>query len=182
MRNDIKEILYTKEQIQEMVERIGTEITNDFKDSSKKLLLVCILKGSVVFFADLMRSIDIPMEIDFMQASSYGKGVTTSGTVRIDLDLKTTDLSDYNVVVIEDILDTGNTLYHILNVIRAKGCKEVKLCVLLNKVDRHKREIPIDYEGVKIPDEFVVGYGLDFAENYRNLPYIGILKEEVYSN
>ena len=180
MHNDIEKIMITEEEVQKMVEKIGKQISDDYRNSDKRLLLVCILKGSLVFTADLMRAIDIPCEVDFMQASSYGDKTISNGTVHIRLDLKKHDLSDYNIVVIEDILDTGNTLYNLINVLHGKGCDDVKLCVLLNKPDRRERQITVHYEGAKIPDEFVVGYGLDYNDLYRNLPYIGVLKPEVY--
>ena len=178
---EIKEIFYTAEQLKEATERIGKQITDDHKNSSNKLLMACILKGSVCFFADLLREINMPCEIDFMQASSYGSGTTTSGTIKIGLDLKKQDLTGYDVVVVEDILDTGNTLYHTMNVIRHKNPESLKLCALFNKPDRRKIDISVDYEGYVIPDEFIVGYGLDYDEEYRNLPYVGILRPEVYN-
>ena len=161
MHNDIEKIMFSEEEVQKMVEKIGKQISDDYRNSDKRLLLVCILKGSLIFTADLMRAIDIPCEVDFMQASSYGDKTISNGTVHIRLDLKKHDLSDYNIVVIEDILDTGNTLYNLINVLHGKGCDDVKLCVLLNKPDRRERQITVHYEGAKIPDEFVVGYGLD---------------------
>lgn len=182
MHNDVESILMTEEELRETVERIGKKISDDYRDSDKKLLLVCILKGSLIFTSDLLRAIDIPCEVDFMQASSYGDQTISNGTVHIRLDLKKQDLSEYSIVIIEDILDTGNTLYNLINVLHGKGCDDVKLCVLLNKPDRRERVINVDYEGKVIPDEFVVGYGLDYDEKYRNLPYIGILKPEIYQN
>lgn len=180
MHNDIEKIMFSEEEVQKMVKKIGKQISDDYRNSDKRLLLVCILKGSLIFTADLMRAIDIPCEVDFMQASSYGDKTISNGTVHIRLDLKKHDLSDYNIVIIEDILDTGNTLYNLINVLHGKGCDDVKLCVLLNKPDRRERQITVHYEGAKIPDEFVVGYGLDYDDLYRNLPYIGVLKPEVY--
>lgn len=182
MHNDIEKILFSKEEIEGIVKRIGKEISDDFRNSDKRLLLVCILKGSLIFTSDLMRAIDIPCEVDFMQASSYGDKTISNGTVHIRLDLKVQDLSKYNIVIIEDILDTGNTLYNLIHILKGKGCDDVRLCVLLNKPDRRKRDISVHYEGAKIPDEFVVGYGLDYDDVYRNLPYIGVLKPEVYEN
>lgn len=180
MHNDVEKILFSEQDIKEMVKRIGKQISDDYRDSDKKLLLVCILKGSLIFTADLMREIDIPCEVDFMQASSYGDQTVSSGTVHIRLDLKEQDLSQYNIIIIEDILDTGNTLYNLINVLKGKGCDDVKLCVLLNKPDRRTKDVPVHYEGAKIPDEFVIGYGLDFNDRYRNLKYVGVLKPSVY--
>ena len=180
MNNSIERVLFDEKQINEMVKKIGKQISDDFRDSDKRLLIVCILKGSLVFTADLIRAIDIPCEIDFMQASSYGDGAISSGTVHIRVDLKVEDLSKYNIVVVEDILDTGNTLSNLIQVLKGKGCEDVRLCVLLNKPDRRIKPVEVQYEGAKIPDEFVVGYGLDYDDLFRNLPYVGILKREVY--
>ncbi len=180
MNNSIERVLFDEQQISEMVKKIGKQISDDFRDSDKRLLIVCILKGSLVFTADLIRAIDIPCEIDFMQASSYGDGAVSSGTVHIRVDLKVEDLSKYNIVIVEDILDTGNTLNNLIHVLQGKGCEDVRLCVLLNKPDRRIKPVTVHYEGAKIPDEFVVGYGLDYDDLFRNLPYVGILKREVY--
>lgn len=182
---DVEKVLFTEQEIQQAVRRIAAEITKDFStysNSGKKLMLVGILKGSVVFMADLMREIDLPLTIDFMKASSYGSGTKSSGMVNVSLDLKYDNLSDYNVVVIEDILDTGNTLSFLLGYIKDKGAADVKLCALLDKPSRRTCDIDVDYCGMQIPDEFVVGYGLDYDEKYRNLPYIGVLKPEIYSD
>ena len=180
MNNSIERVLFNEQEIKQMVKRIGKQISEDFRDSDKRLLIVCILKGSLVFTADLIREIDIPCEIDFMQASSYGDGAVSSGTVHIRVDLKVEDLSKYNIVIVEDILDTGNTLNNLIQVLKGKGCEDVRLCVLLNKPDRRIKPVEVQYEGAKIPDEFVVGYGLDYDDLFRNLPYVGILKREVY--
>lgn len=180
MEKGIEKVLFSEKEIKDIVKRIGKQISDDFRDSDKRLLVVCILKGSLVFTADLIREIDIPCEIDFMQASSYGDGTVSSGTVHIRVDLKVEDLSKYNIVIVEDILDTGNTLNNLIHVLKGKGCDDVRLCVLLNKPDRRIVPVEVQYEGAKIPDEFVVGYGLDYNDLYRNLPYVGILKREVY--
>lgn len=180
MHKDVEKILFDEKQISDMVKRIGKQISDDFRDSDKRLLIVCILKGSLIFTSDLLRAIDIPCEVDFMQASSYGESTVTSGTVNIRLDLKKQDLKDYNIVIVEDILDTGNTLSCLIEIMKGKGCEDVRLCVLLNKPDRRIKHIEVDYEGSRIPDEFVVGYGLDYNDLYRNLPYVGVLKREVY--
>lgn len=178
--NDIERVLTTKEEIQDTVARICKEIENDCKDSTKKLLLVGILKGSVVFMADIMKKLNIPLETDFIKVSSYGSG-TQSGEITLKLGLSKNDLSDYRVIVVEDILDTGNTLSLLLDYLKNDlGASDVKLCVLFNKPDRRIKPIHIDYEGFVIPDEFIVGYGLDYDEKYRNLPYVGILKRSVY--
>ena len=178
--DNIERVLTTKEEIENAVTRICAEIENDCKNSSKKLLLVGILKGSVVFMADIMKKLNIPMETDFIKVSSYGNG-TESGEITLKLGLSKKDLSDYTVIVIEDILDTGNTLSWLLNYLKNDlNASDVKLCVLFNKPDRRIKQIDIDYEGFVIPDEFIVGYGLDYDEQYRNLPYVGILKRSVY--
>lgn len=180
MKKDVEKVLFNEQEIQDMVSRIGKQISDDFRDSDKRLLIVCILKGSLVFTSDLIRAIDIPCEIDFMQASSYGDSTVSSGTVHIRVDLKVQDLSKYNIVIVEDILDTGNTLNNLIQVLKGKGCDDVRLCVLLNKPDRRIKPVEVHYEGAKIPDEFVIGYGLDYDDLYRNLPYVGVLKREVY--
>ena len=180
MMNDIDHILYSKEMLEGIVADLGKQISEDYKD--RKLLMVSILKGSVVFMADLMRHITIPCEIDFMATSSYGSSTSFSGTVRILKDLDR-DIRDYDLLIVEDILDTGTTLMKLMEYMKAKKAKSVKLCALLNKYEKNMmvNKIHIDYEGAKIEDNFVVGYGLDYAEDYRNLPFIAILKPEVYS-
>lgn len=178
MLNDIKTVLYTERQIAVMVERIGQEITRDYRD--KNLLLVSVLKGSVVFMADLMRSIHIPARIDFMATSSYGAGTKSSGVVKIikDLDLP---LEGYDMVIVEDILDSGKTLNSLIRIINARNPKSIRLCTLFDKPERREvPEIKPDYVGAEIPDAFIVGYGLDYDERYRNLPFVGILDEKVY--
>lgn len=178
MTSDIKEVLFSEEQIADIVHRLGAQISEDYKD--KKLLMVSILKGSVVFMADLMRAIDIPCRIDFMAVSSYGSGTKTSGVVKIakDLDIP---LAGYDLVVVEDILDSGVTLSYILEILQSRGPQSVKICTLFDKPERRTANIKADYSGTVVPDEFIVGYGLDYDEKYRNLPYVGILKPEVYS-
>ena len=179
--NDIAKILVSEEEIQGAVKRICREMETDFANSDKKILLMGILKGSVVFMSDIMKEFNLRAETDFIKVSSYGSGSTSSGIIRLKSEPDLTDLSDYNVVVIEDILDTGNTLYWLLNHLKNDlRANSVKLCTLFNKPDRRKKDIHIDYQGFIIPDEFIVGYGLDYNEQYRNLPYVGILKRKVY--
>lgn len=177
MENDILKILLTEETICKKVSEIGIQITADYK--GKNLLLVSILKGSVVFMADLMRAIKLPCEIDFMSVSSYGEGVKTSGVVRIikDLDL---DLNERHVLIVEDILDSGMTLSYLKSILSKRNPASIKICTLLDKPERRQADVKADYTGFNVPDEFVVGYGLDFNSKYRNLPYIGVLKPEVY--
>lgn len=179
---DISRVLISEEQLQQTVQRIAQEINDTYADAKKPLLMVGILKGSVVFMADLMRYITVPMSIDFMQASSYGSNTVSCGNVNLRLDLQCTNLQAFNVLVVEDILDSGNTLSCILKYLKSKGAQSVRLCTLLNKPDRRKVDVPIDFEGISIPDEFVVGYGLDYNEQYRQLPFIGILDPRVYNS
>lgn len=177
----IQSVLLTKEQLKETVAKLAGEIEAEYSSPDKNLLMICVLKGSLVFTADLMRELNIPLKVDFMQASSYGSGTVSSGKVNIRLDLKENDLSQYDILVVEDILDSGNTLSFLLDYLKSKGARSIKLCVLLNKPERRKIPVHVDFEGTKIADEFVVGYGLDYNEQYRNLPYVGILKPSVYS-
>lgn len=178
MEKDILKVLLTEEEIKNKVSEIGEQISKDY--NGKKLLLVSILKGSVVFMADLMRSIKIPAHIDFMAVSSYGSGVKTSGVVKIikDLDI---DLKGYDILIVEDILDSGMTLSYLIEILKTRNPNSVEICALLDKPERHKVDVSLKYKGFTVPDEFVVGYGLDYDESYRNLPYIGILKPEVYT-
>jgi hypoxanthine phosphoribosyltransferase len=178
MTNDINYVLINKEQIEQKVSELGSQISRDYK--GKNLLLLGLLKGAVVFMSDLMRSITIPAAIEFMAVSSYGSSTKTTGVVKVIKDISI-DISDYHVLVVEDILDSGMTLSYILEWVAAKNPKSIKLCTLLNKPDRRVKEVSVDYEGYVIPDEFVVGYGLDYNEKYRNLSYIGVLKPEVYA-
>ena len=179
MHPDIEKILYTEEELQEVVKRIGQQISEDYKD--KNLFLVTVLKGSLIFMADLMRAIDIPCNIDFLAVSSYGSGTSTSGEVQVIKDLNC-PLADKDLLVVEDILDSGVTLSFLLKNLSARGPKSIRLCTLLDKPERRKVDIHPDYVGMQVPDQFIVGYGLDYNEYYRNLPYIGILKPEVYSS
>lgn len=177
MRNDIKQVLFTEEQLAEKVAALGAQITADYKD--KNPLIVSVLKGSYVFMADLTRKIDIPCNVDFMVVSSYGRGTKTSGEVQIIKDIEQ-QIDGRDLLIVEDILDSGVTLGYLIKVLQARGANSIRLCTLLSKPERRRVEVPIDYLGFEIPDDFVVGYGLDYAEKYRNLPYIGILKPEVY--
>ena len=181
MNKDIKSILISENEIQNIVKDISERITNDYKDRQSKLLLLCILKGSVVFMGDLMKNIDLPVEIDFMKVSSYGQGAKTSGNVNIILDIHRNDLDNVDILIVEDIIDSGKTLSYLSEYLLLKGAKSVKTVTLLDKPSRREVDFAPDYTGKIIPDEFVVGYGLDYAEKYRALPYVGILKEEVYS-
>lgn len=177
MMQDIKAVFYSQQQLQDKVNEIGKQISEDYKD--KNLMLVSVLKGSVVFMADLMRAITVPCEIDFMAVSSYGNKTNSSGSVRIIKDLDR-DIEGYDLLIVEDILDSGKTLSYIKEILLARKPRSIRICTLLDKPERRNSDIVADYSGFEVPNEFVVGYGLDFAQKYRNLPFIGVLKEEVY--
>ena len=180
----IGSVLVSEADIAAAVTRIAGEIRADLAGSDKKLLLIGILKGSVVFMADLLKKLTIPLETDYIKVSSYGSG-TVAGTLKLKAEPDRLDLSDYNVVVVEDILDTGRTLNWLLGHLKNDlHASDVRLCVLFNKPERRAKgiDIKIDYEGFVIPDQFIVGYGLDYDELFRNLPYVGVLKPEVYEN
>ena len=180
MLHDIDYILVSEKEIELIVSRIAADIDRDYKDSNKKLLLLCILKGSVVFMGDLMKKIRRPVEIDFMKVSSYGTGTTSKGNINIILDLLRTDLPETDILVVEDIIDSGRTLEKLSNLLADRGAHSVRFCTLLDKPERRQVKLDADYVGLNIPDAFVVGYGLDYDEKYRNLPYVGILKPAVY--
>lgn len=177
IHQDLAKVLYTEEQIRRRVRELGEMISRDFGD--EEVVLVGILKGAVVFFADLMREIKLPVAIDFMAISSYGSATKTSGVVRILKDLDK-DITDKNVIIVEDIVDSGMSLSFLKENLRSRGAKTLKICVLLDKPERRRCPIEVDYCGFQIPDEFVVGYGLDYAEHYREIPLIGVLKPEIY--
>lgn len=177
MLKDIEKVLLSEQQLAEKVKEIGDAISKDFE--GKDVLLVGILKGSVVFMSDLMRAITIPVAIDFMSVSSYGDGSKSSGVVKIVKDLQN-DLAGKDVIVVEDILDSGRTLSYLKKHIEAKGPNSISIVTLLDKPERRVVDVYPKYTGFNVPDEFVVGYGLDFAEKYRSLPFIGILKPCVY--
>lgn len=180
MINDIQKILLSQDEIDAITTRIAQQIDSDYADRNKRLLLICILKGGVVFMSDLMKKIRRPVEIDFMKVSSYGNGTETSGRINIILDLHRSDLSDLDVIVVEDIIDSGKTLSYLVEYLKLNGAHSVKTCTLLDKPSRRQVDFEPDYCGAIIPDEFVVGYGLDYAENYRTLPFVGVLKPEIY--
>ena len=180
LTEDIRSILVSEGEVNNLVARIASEIDRDYCGEDKKLVLVGILKGSVVFMGELMKRLTIPAEIDFMKVSSYGCGTTTTGRVNIVLDFAREDISSCDVLIVEDIIDSGKTLAYLVDYLKLKGAKSVKTCTLLDKPSRRQVEFNADYVGTSIPDEFVVGYGLDYAEKYRALPFIGVLKPEVY--
>ena len=181
LEKDVAYVLVSAEEIDRLTTNIAAQIDEDYKDTEGKLLLLGILKGSVVFMGDLMKKISIPVEIDFMKVSSYGKSTATSGRINIILDLQRKDLSELDVVIVEDIIDSGRTLSYLVEYLKLGGAHSVKTCTMLDKPSRRQVEFVPDYRGLEIPDEFVVGYGLDYAEQYRALPYIGILKPEIYT-
>ena len=179
MHPDVEKVLFSEEDIANMVKRLGAQITEDYK--GKDLVLIAVLRGAVVFMGDLMRAIDTPLAIDFMAVSSYGDGAKSSGIVRIikDLDI---DIKGRDVLIVEDILDSGLTLKYLMANLASRGPASLEVCTFLWKdVEGKQAAIDPKYVGTHCPDEFVVGYGLDFAERYRNLPYVGILKPEVYA-
>ncbi len=178
MNNDIEKVLISEEELKNIVERLGSQITEDYKE--KNLVLVSVLKGSVIFMADLMRAIKVPCVIDFMSVSSYGAGTKTSGVVKIIKDLDNEVVEGADLLIVEDILDSGVTLSYLRNVLAMRNPKSIKICTLLDKPERRKADIKADYAGAVVPDAFVVGYGLDYDEKYRNLPYVGALKPSVY--
>ncbi len=179
--NAVERVLCSEKEIKEKVKIIARDIENYYKDSEKKLLMLGILKGSVVFMADLMKEVHLPIEVDFMRLSSYGKGAVSSGNIVIKAGLEKKDLSEYNVLIVEDILDTGNTLFWLVDYLkREHSCEDIKICTLLDKPDRREKPISVDFGCFTIPDEFVIGYGLDYNEMFRDLPYVGILKREIY--
>jgi hypoxanthine phosphoribosyltransferase len=178
MNKDIEKILVTEEELSAIAHRLGEKITRDY--AGKKLLVVGVLKGSIYFLTDLSRYIDLPCHIDFIQASSYGAGTQSSGTINIIKDIDD-DLTGFDVLLVEDILDTGRTLKHIHDMLSKRNPNSIAVVTLLDKPARRVVDIKADYVGVDVPNEFVVGYGLDYNQYYRNLPYIGVLKPEVYS-
>ena len=178
MQQDVLRVLLSEEEIRAKCKEMGARISQEYK--GKNLMLVTVLKGAVVFLADLMRAIEVPAEIDFMVVSSYGSGVKSSGVVKIVKDLDV-PLAGKDLLIVEDILDSGLTLSYIKELLASRGPASIKISTLLDKPSRRKVDLVADYIGFSVPDEFVIGYGLDYDEKYRNLPYIGILKPEVYS-
>lgn len=179
LHNDVKKVLLSEEEIKKRVQELGEAISQDYK--GEEIVLVCVLKGAVVFYTDLIRAIgnDVDVSLDFISCSSYGNGTVSSGEVRIMKDLDRS-VEGKHVLVVEDIVDTGTTLHYLLDNLKARQARSVKLATLLNKPERRKVDVHVDYNGFTVPDYFVIGYGLDYAERYRHLPYIGILKEEIY--
>lgn len=178
MENDIKEILITEEQIKARTKELGEQLTEQYR--GKDLVVIGVLKGCVMFLSDLVREIKLPLTMDFMVVSSYGSSTKSSGVVRIIKDLEK-DIQGKDVLIIEDIVDSGLTLSYLMEYLKSRNASSVRVCSLLDKPERRKAQVDIDFIGFTIPDEFVIGYGLDYAEVYRNLPYVCVLKPEVYT-
>lgn len=181
MQNDIQSILLSEETIQTRVREMGAQIAADYRD--KNPVMICILKGAIMFYTDLLRAMPIRLSMDFMAVSSYGNRTKASGEVEIRKDLSNS-IENRHVIIVEDIIDSGFTLTYLSRMLRARGALSLKICTLLDKPARRAPGITLisDYSGFEVPDAFVVGYGLDYAEAYRNLPYIGVLKPEIYEN
>jgi hypoxanthine phosphoribosyltransferase len=178
VQNDIRNIMISEEEIAKRVKELGKQLTEEYK--GRDLLIVGILKGCMLFLSDLVRAIDLPLTMDFMVVSSYGTATKSSGVVRIIKDLEK-EIEGKDVLIVEDIVDTGLTLSYLIENLKTRNPKSVEVCTLLDKPDRRKSQVELSYVGFTIPDEFVVGYGLDYAEVYRNLPFVCVLKPEVYS-
>ena len=174
---DIEQVLYTEEQLRDRVQEVGRQIAADY--AGREPLLISVLRGSYIFMADLTRAIDLNVTVDFMAVSSYGAGTTSSGQVEIKKDLSDS-IEGKDLIIVEDILDSGNTLYYLMDVLRARKPASIRICALMDKPERRAKPITADYVGFTIPDAFIVGYGLDYAEKYRNLPCVGVLKPSVY--
>ncbi len=179
MINDVERVLLSEEQLAARIAELGAEITADY--AGEEILMIGVLRGAVLFMADLARAIKVPVAIDFMAVSSYGAGTSSSGVVRILKDLDE-NVEGKHVLVVEDIIDSGLTLNYLVDNLKSRQPASIKICTLLNKPERRKVDVDIVYNGFTIPDHFVIGYGLDYAEKYRNLPFIGILKPEIYQD
>ena len=177
LEQDVDQVLITEQQLDERIKEMGHQIAEDYQ--GEPLTIVGILKGAVIFFADLARAIDLPLQMDFMSVSSYGSGTTSSGVVKIIKDLDA-DVTGRHILLVEDIIDTGITLAYLKEYLSNRGARSVKICTLLDKPTRREKAVHVDYIGFTMPDEFLIGYGVDYAENYRNLPYVASLKSSVY--
>ena len=177
MHEHVESILYSEEQLRQRVRELGAQITADY--AGKEPVLASVLRGSYIFMADLTRAINLPVTVDFMAVSSYGAGTKSSGQVEIKKDLSDS-IEGRDLIIVEDILDSGNTLFYLMEILKARKPASIRICTLMDKPDRRTQPIVADYVGFTIPDAFVVGYGLDYDEKYRNLPYVGILKPSVY--
>ena len=177
MHKDIEKILYTEEELARRVKELGAQIAADY--AGRQPMLISVLRGSYIFMADLTRAIGLDVTVDFMAVSSYGAGTVSSGQVEIKKDLSDS-IEGRDLIIVEDILDSGNTLYYLMDVLRARRPASIRVCALMDKPERRTKPITADYAGFTIPDAFIVGYGLDYAERYRNLPYVGVLRPSVY--
>ncbi len=182
MLQDIERVMVSEEELDKITTKLANQINKDYAGSKKPLIIITILKGSLIFASDLMKKIELPLELEFMKVSSYGAGTKNSGEIKIHLDLMRENLEQYDLLIIEDIVDSGRTLSRLTQLLKNRNASSVKTCTLLDKPSR--REVPFepDYCGQVIEDEFVVGYGLDYNEKYRNLPFVGVLKRSVYEN
>ena len=178
IHQDVEQVLYSEEELRQRVKELGAQITADY--SGKEPMLVSVLRGSYIFMADLTRAINLDVTVDFMAVSSYGAGTVSSGQVEIKKDLSDS-IEGKDLIIVEDILDSGNTLYYLIDVLKARKPASIRICTLMDKPERRTKPITANYVGFTIPDAFIVGYGLDYAEKYRNLPYVGVLKPSVYS-
>lgn len=179
MYSDIQEVLYSEEQIQDKIKELGKKLSIDYE--GKNPLVICVLKGAFIFMADLVKQIRVPLELDFMAVSSYGQSTKSSGVVKIIKDLDV-PIEGRHILIVEDIIDSGLTLSYLIDVLERRNAKTISVVALFNKPARRTVDLEPEYAGYVLPDEFVVGYGLDYAEKYRNLPFIGILKPEIYSS
>lgn len=177
MHKDIEKVLYSEEMLSDRIQKLGEMISSDYH--GEKLIVVGVMKGANVFVADLIRKIDLDVVLDFIVVSSYGASTETTGVIRLLKDLDE-NIDSEHVLIVEDIIDSGLTLDYLVSNLQTRHPKSIKICTLLNKVERRKVDIHVDYIGFQVPDEFIVGYGIDYAEKYRNLPYVGILKRSVY--
>ena len=181
MNKDIESVLVNQEQLDELTTRLAAQIDRDYADTGRSLVMVCILKGSVMFYVDLVKKINRPVEMEFMRVSSYGAGTCSTGCINLHLDLKRKDYEKIDLLLVEDIVDSGRTLSMLTALFRDRHAHSVRCCTMLDKPSRREVDFQPNYRGMEIPDKFVVGYGLDYNEYYRDLPYVGILKPEVYS-
>ena len=179
MNSDIERVLIDEKRLSEINKSLGERISRDYE--GKRLLVVCVIKGSLIFTADLLRRISVPCELEFIQASSYGSGAVSSGRVEIKRDIPY-PIDEYDILIVEDIIDSGRTLRRVIDHLEERNAKSVSVCTLLSKPSRREVEVDVKYIGEEVPDLFVVGYGLDYAERYRSLPYVGVLKPQVYEN
>lgn len=177
MNRDIERVLLSEQEIAEKVKELGAQISKDYAD--KTPIIVCVLKGSFIFMADLVRAIDVPCTVDFMSVSSYGAGTTSSGEVKIVKDFDQS-VEGRHLIIVEDILDSGRTLSYLMKTLKARGAASIALCTFLDKPERRVVPVEVTYSGFTVPDAFIVGYGLDYDQKYRNLPYVGVLKPSVY--